>query len=622
MARTPSSKGRLRIALFLAVGLAATGLALVNYGVHVWARGSGWDIFGGADLSSIDSRFSIRGEEKPPTNIVVVKVDGPTFSTLHERWPFRRSLHARLIQRLKKAGAKVIAFDIQFSEPTPNPPGSDAGARQDNEFLLASRAAGNVVFSTTDLNRKGEPNFLGGEAGIRFTRSRVGNGNFEPDPGGVDRRVPYEVVGLKSFSVVTVERATGHAVHPFSGARNLIDFVGPVGTIPSISYSDAYLGKFPKGYFRGKIVVVGAWAPSLQDIHPISFGNDEMPGPEIQASAISTILRGLPLQTVPNWLNVLLIVVLGVLAPLASLRLSLLWTLVVALTAAALYLGAALIAFDQGWVLSFVYPFGALTLSSIGSLAAHYLLAAFERERVRDVFSRFVPESVVEQVLARTDDDLRLGGVSLFGTVMFTDLRGFTTFSESLPAARVIEALNIYLSEMTEAILDNGGTLVSYEGDGIMAVFGAPIEQANHADQAVATSREMLLVRLPRWNTWLREHELSKGFKMGIGLMSGSFMSGNVGSERRLEYTAIGDTTNTASRLQGLTKGEPYLMFMADSTRESLTAEVEDIVFVEEFEVRGRQGKVKIWSIEAANSEAFDAREAEAAAAEGAAETG
>jgi adenylate cyclase len=198
---------------------------------------------------------------------------------------------------------------------------------------------------------------------------------------------------------------------------------------------------------------------------------------------------------------------------------------------------------------------------------------------------------------------------------MFTDLRGFTTFSESLPAAQVIEALNVYLSEMTEAILDNGGTLVSYEGDGIMAVFGAPIEQDDHSDRAVAASREMLLVRLPRWNAWLRERELSNGFKMGIGLNTGSFMSGNVGSERRLEYTAIGDTTNTASRLQGLTKGQPYLMFMADSTREALMTEVDDLVFIEEFEVRGRQESVKIWSIEAANSEAFDAREAAASAA-------
>src|SRR3981081_242130 len=100
------SKGRLRLALFLAVGFAATGLALVSYGVHLYAAGSGWDLFGGADLSSIDSRFAIRGKERPPTNIVVVKIDDVTFSTLHERWPFRRSLHAGLIRRLKQDGAK------------------------------------------------------------------------------------------------------------------------------------------------------------------------------------------------------------------------------------------------------------------------------------------------------------------------------------------------------------------------------------------------------------------------------------------------------------------------------------------------------------------------------------
>jgi adenylate cyclase len=597
----------LRVALFLAVGLASTGLALVSYGVHLFAGGSGWDIFGGADLSSVDVRFSIRGNQAKPSNIVVVKVDDVTFDRLNERWPFRRSLHARLIKNLKADGAKVIAYDIQFSEPTPG----QAGVIQDNAFMDSSRAAGNLVFSTTEVNAGSEPNFIGGQAGIDYARARVGNGNFDSDPGGVIRRVPFELDGLKSFSAVTVERFTGHKVPRFSGETKLNDYVGPAGTIPSISFSDVYRGKFPKGYFRGKIAVVGAWAPSLQDIHPVSFGNDEMPGPEIQANAIETILRGLQLETVPSWLNLALIVFLGMLAPLASLRLNLLWTLVLALTAAAAFLVVTQVAFNHGYVLSFVYPFGALTLSSIGSLAAHYLLTAFERERVRDVFSRFVPESVVEQVLARTDSDLRLGGVSLVGTIMFTDLRGFTTFSESLPADRVIEAVNYYLSEMTEAIHAHEGTLVSYEGDGIMAVYGAPIEQEDHADRAVETSREMLLVRLPRFNAWLREQELSEGFKMGIGLNTGPFMSGNVGSESRLEYTVIGDSTNTASRLQGMTKGQEYLLYMADSTREALKTPVEDVVFVDEFEVRGRQEKVKIWSIEAANSAAFDAREAE-----------
>jgi adenylate cyclase len=602
---SPGSKGRLRIALFLAVGLAATGLVLVNYGVHVWADGSGWDIFGGADLRSIDSRFSIRGNQTRPRNIVVVKVDADTFSTLGERWPFRRSLHARVIRNLKRDGAKVIAFDIQISEESPG----RVGIIQDNAFMDANRAAGNTVFSTTEVTKTGKPKFLGGQRGIDYARTRVGNGNFDDDPGGVIRRVPYTLDGLKTFSVVTVERATGHPVQPFSGKKSLIDFAGPAGTIPSIPYSKVYLGQFPKGYFRGKIVVVGASAPVLQDVHPVSFGNDEMPGPEIQANAISTILRGLPLELVPLWLNVILIIILGMLAPLASLRLSLLWTLVLAVSVAALYIAVTLIAFDHGWVLSFVYPFGALVLASIGALAAHYLLTAFERERVRDVFSRFVPESVVEQVLARTDEDLRLGGVSLVGTIMFTDLRGFTTFSESLPAARVIQAVNYYLSEMTEAILAHEGTLVSYEGDGIMAVFGAPIEQPDHADRGVSTAREMLEVRLPRFNAWLREQDLSQGFKMGIGLNTGPFMSGNVGSERRLEYTVIGDSTNTASRLQGMTKGQAYLFYMADSTREALIEDVDDLIFVDEFDVRGRQEKVKIWSIEAASDAAFEAAE-------------
>jgi adenylate cyclase len=607
----------MRLALFLAVGFASTGLALINYEVHVVAGGSGWDIFGGAELSSVDLRFSIRGKQPKPSNIVVVKIDDVTFSDLHERWPFRRSLHARLIKKLKADGAKVIAYDIQFSEPTPGEP----GVIQDNAFMDSAHAAGNLVFSTTEVNKSGEPNFLGGQAGIDYARARLGNGNFDSDPGGVIRRVPFELDGLKSFSVVTVERFTGRKVPSFSGKTKLNDYVGPAGTIPSISFSDVYLGKFPQGSFRGKIAVVGAWAPVLQDSHPRTVGNDEMPGPEIQADAIGTILRGLPLETVPSWLNLVLIVFFGLLAPLASLRLNLMWTLVLALSAAALLLVATQVTFDQGRVLSFVYPFGALMLSSIGSLAAHYLLSAFERERVRDVFSRFVPESVVEQVLARTDSDLRLGGVSLVGTIMFTDLRGFTTFSESLPAARVIEAVNYYLSEMTEAIHAHEGTLVSYEGDGIMAVYGAPIEQEDHADRAVETSREMLLVRLPRFNAWLREQELSEGFKMGIGLNTGPFMSGNVGSESRLEYTVIGDSTNTASRLQGMTKGQEYLLYMADSTREALQIPVDDVVFVDEFEVRGRQEKVKIWSIEAANSAAFDIREAEVRSSERGAST-
>jgi adenylate cyclase len=149
---------------------------------------------------------------------------------------------------------------------------------------------------------------------------------------------------------------------------------------------------------------------------------------------------------------------------------------------------------------------------------------------------------------------------------------------------------------MREAILDHGGTLVAYMGDGIMAVFGAPLAQDDHADRAVAAARDML-ARLEGFNAWLREAGLHEGFKMGIGLNTGPVMSGHVGSERRLEYTALGDTTNTAARLEGMTKGTPYQLYVADSTRERLRRPADDLVPVGEFEVRGRKATIKLWSL-------------------------
>jgi adenylate cyclase len=595
--RQTRTRRRLYVALFLGVGLAATGLGLVAYGTNVLRE---------LELDTVDARFSVRGDQPPSEQIEVVAIDDITFSNFNSRqenvrYPFPRRYFAKVIDRLAADGAKVIAYDIQFTEET-NP-------EDDNALVTSVANAGNVVLATTEVDALGRTNVFGSDEVVKQVGARVGNGNFPLDPGGVIRRVAYSVDKLKSFSLVTAERATGKTIAPedFPGSSTWIDYSGRELNIKPFSFSDVYYGRVPKGAFRDKIVVVGPSAVSLQDIHPTSTAN-AMSGAEIQASAISTALRDFPLRSVPGELTVALIVLLGLLAPLAGLRLSLLWTLALGVGAAAAYLVATQVAFESGHVVSFAYPFGTLVLASVGSLGAHYLLAAFERERVRDVFSRFVPETVVEQVLARADEDLRLGGVTLEGTVMFTDLRGFTSFSEALPAPRVIEVLNVYLSEMSEAIMNHGGTLVAYMGDGIFAVYGAPIEQADHADRAVAAAREMLTERLPRVNAWLREQGMSDGFRMGIGLNTGTFMSGNVGSERRVEYAAIGDTTNTASRLEGMTKGQSHYLFLSDTTREALTRDVDDLVFVDEFEVRGRQGKVKIWSVEAASVEAFDSR--------------
>jgi adenylate cyclase len=270
------------------------------------------------------------------------------------------------------------------------------------------------------------------------------------------------------------------------------------------------------------------------------------------------------------------------------------------LVIAGLIVGAQ-IAFQNDVIISVVYALVAGIAALLLTGAIHGVTVAFERANTRDAFARFVPESVVDQVL-QDAEGVRLGGVRGEATVMFSDLRGFTSFAETLQPEQVIDALNRYLTAMSEAILDHGGTLVAYMGDGIMAVFGAPLQQYDHADRALAAARDML-TRLEGFNGWLREEELHKGFKMGIGLNTGPVMSGNVGSERRLEYTALGDTTNTAARLEGMTKGTPHQLYVADSTREALRTPADDLVTVGEFEVRGRKAKIKLWSLPDADAE-------------------
>ena len=225
-------------------------------------------------------------------------------------------------------------------------------------------------------------------------------------------------------------------------------------------------------------------------------------------------------------------------------------------------------------------------------------LGQVERERVRDVFARFLPETVVDEVMRNTNGEPHLGGIRLVGTVLFSDLRGFTTFAERNPPHVVVDVLNRYFGEMSDAILDNGGTLLGFLGDGVLAVFGAPIASEDHADRALTAARQMLYERLPCFNTWARS-ELgaeSTEFRMGIGVCSGPFMSGNVGSARRLEYTAIGDPVNTAARLQEMTKELGRAVLVSDSTRALLHGGSESLEFVDDREVRGKTERIKLWT--------------------------
>jgi class 3 adenylate cyclase len=241
---------------------------------------------------------------------------------------------------------------------------------------------------------------------------------------------------------------------------------------------------------------------------------------------------------------------------------------------------------------------GAQTALALETVARAREKADAERRHVRDLFSRFVPEAVVEQVLDQAGG-ARLGGETLHGTIMFTDLRGFTSFSESRAADEVIAVVNRFLSEQTDVIMGHGGTIVAYLGDGIMAAFGAPLEQPDHADRALAAAREVIATTLPALNAWMRGSGYGDGFRMGVGLNSGAFVSGNVGHERRLEYTAIGDVCNTASRIEGLTKGTRHMLLFSEATRAQLHEPPPDLVDVGDAAIRGREQHTRLWSLEA-----------------------
>jgi adenylate cyclase len=559
---------------------------------------------------SIDARFRVRGERKPPSDVVVVGIDDNTFQDLQQQWPFRRSYHAKVVDRLRKDGAKLIIWDVQFTEPQ-NTGNANRDASDDNALITACRRAGNCVMSATEFNEAKQSAVFGGPPGQKFARAVVGNGVVSEDSDGVIRHVYYEHQGANSLGVVAYERLTGKKVEEqdLGGATTFIDYYGPGMTFTRVPYSHVCPGcgktshrqpkqikQAPPGFFKDKVVVVGPIAPTLQDIHDTPF-DSVMPGGEYQANVFQTVREGFPLHDSPTWLDVLLIALFGFVAPLASIWLRL-WGIAAAVGVAAAYTLLTQVAFDNGLVLSYTYPIGSLLLAAVGSLAVHYVTEAFERQRVRDNFARFVPESVVGEVLEQADG-ARLGGVARNATVMFSDLRGFTSFAEQLEPDQVIHILNRYLTAMVdEAIIPNGGTLVDYMGDGIMAVFGAPIEAPDHADRALAAARQKLQ-RLDEFNKWMRdEYGFDKSFRMGIGLNTGQVMSGNVGSETRLAYTAIGDTTNTAARLEGMTKGTDPMLFMADSTKRALSSEPVDLAFVGDYEIRGRVERLAIWSVE------------------------
>jgi CHASE2 domain-containing sensor protein len=400
--------------LLIAVAVLAAGIGVAAYATHLLRR---------SELQTIDARFSIRGAQKPPSNIVLVAIDPATFQELTNRnmsseFPFPRRYDAEVIEHLRLAGAKVIAMDIEFTHRT-DPRDDDALAE------AIAQAHGKTVLGTSEVAKGGITGIFGGEPEVlRELGTRPAEVRFQPDSDGSIRRFAYSYNDLHSFAVVTTELATEKPIPAsrFEDGSLPIDYVGPLETIRSIPYSSVLLNKFSRSAVQGKIVIVGATSPILQDIHatPTSEG---MPGPEIWANATNTLLQGIPLRDAPGWLNLVLIVILGSVVPLGSLQVRPRRALLSSLALAAVFTIAVRVAFDSGLIVDFVYPLLALAFGTLGTIAVLYMVTTIERQHVRDMFARFVPADVVDQVVASTGEDLRLGGVERDCTILFTRAR-------------------------------------------------------------------------------------------------------------------------------------------------------------------------------------------------------
>ena len=369
--------------------LLLAGLAAVCLGGLAYLSGA----FASLERDSVALRFDLRGEA-PPRDIAVVGIDGATFTELGVRWPFRRSLHAAMVDRLAAAGAREIVYDVQFTEPT--------APAQDTALYRSIARAGGAVLATGESDGAGNTNVLGGDENLARIGAEAGAANLDNDVGGVISRVPYEERGLKSLAVVTAQRAGGRGVSRsvFGDRGAWIDYRGGPGTMPTHSFADVLRGEVSAAAFRDRIVVVGVTDPVEQDVHATPTSSSEpMAGAEVEANAIWTVLHGVPLRSAPLPFDLLLIVLLGMAAPLARLRLGALISTAVAGAAGAGFAIAAQLSFNDGWIVTVVPPLVALVAGTVAMVVVSELRERFERMRIARM-----NELLEQRVRERTDE--------------------------------------------------------------------------------------------------------------------------------------------------------------------------------------------------------------------------
>ena len=566
------SKRKRRFAAGL-VTAAAVGLVfcLISY----------FDLLHQTRLQSTDFFFKaadvglLAGRENP---IVIVAIDDKTMEQIGRLASWPRSYHARLIDNLAAAGARVIVFDVLFAEP----------ATGDEELAAAIKRAGNVVLASADEGTLIRPLEQLGEVA-----RAIGNAGVIPDGDGIVRRLPLVVRGEEetepalSLAAVAGYLRRPEAIEsvnnghlslagrsiPLDDADNmLINFAGDSFSSPvfkAVSCADVLANTFTADVFKDKIAVIGATAVGLGDTFWTPMGR-MVSGVELHANAMNTILTASFLAPAPVLLTILSILLLSLLGGLAVLRLGTLRAVAAAVVLGILYCLAAFFSFDHGAVLDMLYPPLALAGAFVGVSLYNITVARLEKKEIASTFGRYVSPAVASKVLEAVNEDaLVLGGEECLATVLFADARNFTQLSETVNPRELAAVLNRYFPVIISTVIKYGGMVNKFEGDSIMAIWNVPASCEEHALMAVAAALEAQ--RAIR-DLEKRQPDLPR-MEFGIGINTGRVMAGNMGSADRLEYSVIGDTVNVAARLTGVAPGGQ--VWVGQATFEQIEGRVE-----------------------------------------------
>jgi adenylate cyclase len=615
------------------VGAAAFGIGLALYALH---------FFQALEWKSWDARLRLfSSPERASKDIVLVLVNQYSLDFYEKQlslpWPWPREMYSYLIKYLKAGEAKACFFDIAMTES------SRAGLDDDPALAQAMAEAGNILFpislSTEDKESDQEseallrgfalrngalPVFRGSFQSVTlplpiFLQASKGVGNIgvNPDSDGIYRRLPllysYKGLTLPSVPVAIANFIQGHPesarVPTDETGQMIIRFFGPTGTtyrtgtyrtypIATLinSWAQIQEGKtaqIPPKEFAGKIVMVGLSAVGLQDLKssPLSA---VIPGTEIHAAALDTLLNRNFIRLPAKMILFALAFILALLAGVSVSLLHKIWRVtLIFLVCLAVPWAAACAAFVLGYWLEFVFPEFVVVLTMIGASVLNYSIEGKERRFIKSVFRHYLSPAVIDRII-ENPKLLQLGGEKREITSFFSDVAGFTSLSEKMTPEEMVKLLNAYLSEMTDIILNAGGTLDKYEGDAIVAFWNAPLDEPGHALKACRAALECQKRLKELRPEFLKRygHEIT----MRIGLNTGPAVVGNMGSSRRFDYTAMGDTINLAARLESACKQYQVSILAGEGTYER----VKDILAARQADILrvvGKQIPVRVFQI-------------------------